>query len=95
MTPTDPDTIERAVRLRQMTAEYVRSMTPQERVARGFALYSQIHEMLRVKLSTEFPSLSPEEVRKKIEYLIESNFNGRAIHQWLHVFQSEEKFQGF
>ena len=31
MTPNDPDTIDRAVRLRQMTAEYLRSMTPQER----------------------------------------------------------------
>lgn len=25
----------------------------------------------------------PDEVRKKIEHLIGSNFNGRAIHQWL------------
>ncbi len=31
MSPTDPDTLERAVRLRLMTAEYLRAMSPQER----------------------------------------------------------------
>ena len=31
MSQTDPDTLERAVRLRRMTAEYLRAMSPQER----------------------------------------------------------------
>ncbi len=31
MARTDPDTLERAVRLRRMTAEYLRAMSPQER----------------------------------------------------------------
>lgn len=31
MSTTDPDTLERAVRLRRMTAEYLRAMSPQER----------------------------------------------------------------
>lgn len=31
MPSTDPDTIERAVRLRRMTADYLRAMSPQER----------------------------------------------------------------
>ncbi len=31
MPRTDPDTLERAVRLRRMTAEYLRAMSPQER----------------------------------------------------------------
>ena len=31
MNTTDPDTLERAVRLRRMTAEYLRAMSPQER----------------------------------------------------------------
>ena len=31
MSTTDPDTLERALRLRRMTAEYLRAMSPQER----------------------------------------------------------------
>lgn len=31
MNTADPDTLERAVRLRRMTAEYLRAMSPQER----------------------------------------------------------------
>ncbi len=31
MSTTDPDTLERAVRLRRMTADYLRAMSPQER----------------------------------------------------------------
>jgi hypothetical protein len=46
----------------------ISAMSPAERVARGFALYSQFREMLRLKFSQENPDLSSREIEKLVAH---------------------------
>ena len=53
-------------KIERIYREKIAAMTPQERVMRSISLYNQVHEMLRVKILRESPSLSPRELRLRV-----------------------------